>query len=57
MITLQNNRFTGINCLNSIMRAFEGAEVDGKPVEPPSYFHEGYIWKRKPPHKVIYHII
>lgn len=53
MITLQNNRFTGINCLNSIMRAFEGGEVDAKQqAQPPSYFHEGYIWKRKPPHKV-----
>lgn len=53
MATLQSNRFTGINCLNAILRAFEGGEEEEgkKALPPPPMVFEDYLWKRKPPHK------
>lgn len=55
MVTLQSNRFSGMNCLNAILRAFEGGDEEGtnkKPMPPPPMTYEDYLWKRKPPHKV-----
>jgi hypothetical protein len=55
MTTLHSNRFTGAQCLDNLMRAFEGQEngASSEAVIPPSLYYENYLWKRKPPHKVI----